>query len=73
MTITDQIKILDKTVMQNEVQYDLDRKAAKTSAFSSNNFDKYECLTGEDLGLYQVLLNKLNLSILRCVNFLIKG
>ena len=37
--------------MQNEAQYDLDRKAAKTSALSSNNFDKYEYLTGEDLGL----------------------
>ena len=37
--------------MQNEVQYDLDRKAAKLSAFSSNNLDKYKYLTGEDLGL----------------------
>ena len=37
--------------MQNEAQYDLDRKAAKMSAFSSNNVDKYEYLTGEDLGL----------------------
>ena len=37
--------------MQNEAQYDLDRKAAKRSAFSSNNLDKYEHLTGEDLGL----------------------
>ena len=37
--------------MQNETQYDLDRKAAKISAFSSNNLDKYEYLTGEDLGL----------------------
>ena len=51
MTITDQIKILDKKVMQNEAQYDLDRKAAKTSALSSNNLDKYEYLTGADLGL----------------------
>ena len=32
-------------------QYDLDREAAKISAFSSNNLDKYEHLTGEDLGL----------------------
>ena len=30
MTITDQIKILNKKIMQNEAQYDLDRKAAKT-------------------------------------------
>ena len=36
--------------MQNEAQYDLDRKAAKRSALSSNNLDKYEYLTGEDLG-----------------------
>ena len=51
MTITDQIKILDRKIMQNEAQYDLDRKAAKISALFSNNLDKYEYLTGEDLGL----------------------
>ena len=33
------------------MKYDLDRKAAKISAFSSNNLDKYEYLTGEDLDL----------------------
>ena len=37
--------------MQNEPQYDLDRKTAKISTLSSNNLDKYEYLTGEDLGL----------------------
>ena len=37
--------------MQNEAQYDLDRKAAKIFALSSNILDKYEYLTGEDLGL----------------------
>ena len=37
--------------MQNEAQYDLDRKAAKISALSSNNLDRYEYLTGKDLGL----------------------
>ena len=51
MTITDQIKLLDRKIMQNETQYDLDRKAAKICALSSNNLDKYEYLTGEDLGL----------------------
>ena len=51
MTITDQIKILDKNFLQNEAQYDLDRKAAKISALSSNKLDKCEYLTGEDLGL----------------------
>ena len=51
MTITDQIKLLDRKIMQNEAQYKLDRKAAKISALSSNNFDKYKCLTAEDLDL----------------------
>ena len=51
MTITDQIKILNRKIMQNEAQYDLDRKAAKISALSSNNLNKYEYLSGEDLGL----------------------
>ena len=39
MTITDQIKILNRKIMQNEAQYDLDRKAVKISALSSNNLD----------------------------------
>ena len=51
MTVTDQIKNLNRKIKQNESQYDLDRKAAKISALSSNNLDKYEYLTGEDLGL----------------------
>ena len=51
MTVTCQIKMLDRKIMQNEAQYNLDRKAAKKSAFSSNNLDKYEYLTGEDLDL----------------------
>ena len=51
MTVTDQIKILDRKVKQNEAQYDLGRKAAKISALSSNNLDIYEYLIGEDLGL----------------------
>ena len=38
MAITDQTKILNKKIMQNEAQYDLDRKAAEISAFSSNDF-----------------------------------
>ena len=37
--------------MQYEAEYDLDRKAAKISALSSNNLDKYKYLTGEDLGV----------------------
>ena len=37
--------------MQNEAQYDLDRKAAKIFPLSSNNLDKHEYFTGEDLAL----------------------
>ena len=51
MTVTDQIKILDRKIMQNEAQYNLDRKATKVSTLSFNNVDKYEYLTSEDLGL----------------------
>ena len=51
MTVTDQIKILNRKIKQNESQYDLDRKAAEISALSSKNVDKYELLTGEDLDL----------------------
>ena len=51
MTIADQTKIINRTIMQKEAEYDLDRKAAKISALSSDNLDKYEYLTAEDLGL----------------------
>ena len=51
MTPTDQTKILYRKIKQNEAQYDLDREAAKISALPSKNLDKYEYLTGEDLGL----------------------
>ena len=40
MTITDQIKILNKKIMRIEAQYGLDRKTANISALSSNNMNK---------------------------------
>ena len=49
MAVTDQIKILNRKIKQNEAQYDLDRKAAKISALSSRDLKKYENLTGKDL------------------------
>ena len=49
MTVTDQIKDLDRKIKQNEAQYDLDKKVAKIYALPSGNLDKYEYLTGEDL------------------------
>ena len=50
MTITEQIKILDNKIRSNKAQYNLDRQNAKISALSSGELDKYEYLTGEDLG-----------------------
>ena len=58
MTVTDQIKILNRKIKQNESQYDLDRKVAEISALSFNNLDKYEYLTGEDLGLQPSTIEK---------------
>ena len=66
MTVTDQIKILDRKIKQNEAQYDLDREAAKISVFSSNKLVKIEVLS-------QVLLSKQNLNILDWVKYLIKA
>ena len=40
MTVTDQIKILNRKIKQHEAQHDLDREAAKISALSSNNLHK---------------------------------
>ena len=56
MTVPDQLKILDRKIKQSEAQYDLDRKAAKISAYSSNDLDKYEYLTSEDLHLKPSIL-----------------
>ena len=50
MTVKDQLKILDNKIRQNQADYDLYRKNAKISALSSGTLNKYEYLTGEDLG-----------------------
>ena len=50
MTKFDQIKILDNKIKTKKAQYILDRKNAEISAKSSAELDKYEYLTGEDLG-----------------------
>ena len=50
MTVKDQLKILDNKIRQNKADYDLYRKNAKISVLSSGKLNKYEYLTGEDLG-----------------------
>ena len=42
MTIEDQI-------IDEKLQYDINREAAKTSGLSSGKIDKYEYLTGEEI------------------------
>ena len=59
--------------MQNEAQYDLDRKAAKISALSSNNLDKYEYLTGGDLGLNPSTIEQARFEYSQLGKILIKG
>ena len=50
MQLMEQVKILDDKIKANKAQYDLDREAAKISALSSGELEKYEYLTGEDSG-----------------------
>ena len=50
MRLTDEIKILNDKIKVNQAQYMLDREAAMIAALSSKELDKYEYLTGEDLG-----------------------
>ena len=65
MTLTDELKILDDKIKANQAQYDLGGEAAKISALSSKDLlEKYEYLTGENLGHRPSMsLKKLNLSI----------
>ena len=58
MTITQQVKILDDTIKTNKAQYDLDRQAAKISALSSGELEKYEYLTVENLGYQPDVVQK---------------
>ena len=50
MTLIEQVKILDDKIRANKAQYDLDREAANISALSSGELERYQYLTGEDLG-----------------------
>ena len=58
MTLTEQVKILNDKIKVNKAQYNLDREAAKISALSSGELEKYEYLTGEDLGYKPDVIQK---------------
>ena len=58
MTLTEQFKILDDKIRANKAQYDLDRAASKISELSTGELEKYEYLTGEDLGYKPDVIQK---------------
>ena len=58
MTVKDQLKILDRKIKQNKVDYDLHRQNVEISALTSGDLDKYEYLTGKDLEYKPRLLQK---------------
>ena len=58
MTINEQVKILYDKIKANKAQYGLDRQAAKISALSSGELEKYEYLSCEDLGYKPSVVQK---------------
>ena len=50
MALIGELIIPDDTIKANQAQYDLDIEATKISKLSTREIDKYEYLTGEDLG-----------------------
>ena len=43
------IMTIDDKIIDEKLQYYINRDAAKISAWSSGKIDKYECLTGEEI------------------------
>ena len=72
MTLADDMKILDDKIKANQAQYDLDREAAKISALSSGELEKYKYLAGEDLKFKPGVVEKSKSNILHWIKFLIK-
>ena len=58
MTLTEQFKIRDDKIKANRAQYELDRETTNISALSSGELEKYEYLTGEDLGYKPDVIQK---------------
>ena len=58
MTLTEQFKILDDKIKANKAQYDLYREAAKISALSSGELEKYQYLICTDLGYKPDVIQK---------------
>ena len=58
MTINDQVKILNNKIKANKAHNNLYRQAAKTSALSSGELEKFEYLSGENVGFKPDVVQK---------------
>ena len=58
MTLTNQLKILNHKIKANKAQYDLEREAAKISALSNGELEKYKYLSGKYLGYKPDVIEK---------------
>ena len=79
MTVTDQLKIIDNKIKANQVQYDLDRLAAKISANSFGELRKYEykftpikskqnCFQSKNRLQTRIVISRNNKTIRECRN-----
>ena len=59
MSLSEQIKTIEKKIEQNKAQYNLDKQTAKIFALSSGNVSKFEFLTGKDVLPEKDFLEKL--------------
>ena len=74
MTVTDRLKIIDYKIKANRTQYNLGREAAKISALSSKDIlEKFEYLTGENLGHRPSALEKTKFEYSPLGNVFTKG
>ena len=73
MTVTDPLKIIDNKIKANRAQYDIDRLAAKISAYSSGDVRKYEYLTAEDLAYKPNLFEQVKFDCSPLGNVFTKG
>ena len=58
MTLTEQVNILNDKIKANKAEYVLDREAAKISALTNDELQKYEYLTDEYLGYKPDVIQK---------------
>ena len=58
MTLTEHVNIPEDKIKVNKAQYDLDKEEAKISALLGGELEKYEYLTGEELGYKPDVIQK---------------